>query len=109
MRSLLGYLEDRPIIFALLCGALPYVALRLYMSRVMHGEAMLAEAPGTASLASLAAVGIAIRSIFLAVELRRLLLDRDSLCAVRSSEEHSWFAFARIESPRWSRFDCCSR
>lgn len=78
MRTLLDFLEDRPLVLALVSGALPYLMLRFYLSRVMHDESNLAEAPGTAFLALLGVVGVATPAVFLTVVLRRLVSERES-------------------------------
>lgn len=78
MRTALDFLEDRPLVLALVSGALPYVMLRFYLSQVMHDEARLAEVPGAGFLALLGLVGVATPSVFLVVVLRRLVSERES-------------------------------
>ena len=73
-----GLHAGSPVAVALLLAAAPYVALRVYLSGVMHAAEAEAAAPSAMFLATLVVVGVVAPAVFLAHTVRRLLRDRET-------------------------------
>jgi voltage-gated potassium channel Kch len=78
MVATFSHIEKRPLVFALVFAAIPYVGLRLYLSGVMHAETTFAAAPSPTLLLALLTIGAAVPAVFLVVVLGRLVAEREA-------------------------------
>ena len=75
MKKVLEVVERRPFVFALGFAAIPYVALRIYVSSVMHATQAMAAAPGELFLLVLFVFGAGAPALFLVAVTRRLVAE----------------------------------